>query len=114
MYIVALVLVVTAACSKESGSPSQVLEAALMAANDGKYEELKKYQADEVLKVLETDRAVQVGGLKGAADKISKNGTIDKVEILEEQRRGSHGEGKNHLQRRLCQKHETGNVKTKR
>ena len=62
-------------------SPSATVEAAYMAANDGKYSEAEKYLSSEFINAQKTGVVV----LKGVWDLATRNGTIQKIEILKEE-----------------------------
>ncbi len=68
-------------------SPSEVVIAAYMAANEGKYSEVKKYMSSEVINAMAGLGAL-AGGWKAVWDKITRNGTIQRIEILKEEMRG--------------------------
>ena len=63
-------------------SPSQVVVAAYMAANEGKYSEAEKYMSSEIINAVKGGEGMFAGGWKGSWDKITRNGTIQKIEIL--------------------------------
>jgi len=63
-------------------SPSEVVRACYMAANKGEYSDAQKYFSSELLNSL---KGV---GTKNMLDKVTRNGTIDTLEILSEQVRG--------------------------
>ena len=69
-------------------SPSEVVIAAYMAANEGKYSEAEKYLSSEVMNAMKGGIGALAGGMKGAWDKTTRNGTIEKIEILKEEVRG--------------------------
>lgn len=64
-------------------TPSQVVVATYMAANNGKYSE-----AEEYLSVNVANLAALSGGMKSNCDRATRNGTIQKVEVLKEDIRG--------------------------
>jgi len=83
------VLMITSGCDSIGGkSPSQVVVAAHMAANEGKYSEAEKYMSSEVINAMKSGLGALAGGWKGAWDKTTRNGTIQKIEILKEEVRG--------------------------
>ena len=53
-----------------------------MAANEGKYSEAEKYMSSEIINAIKEGTGVFAGGWKGSWDKITRNGTIQKIEIL--------------------------------
>lgn len=69
-------------------SPSEVVKAAYMAANEGKYSEAEKYLSSEVITAMKGGLGALAGGMKGAWDKTTRNGTIEKIEIIDEGVRG--------------------------
>lgn len=74
-----------AGCDKQSQqSPSNVVKKAYMLANEGKYQETRKYFSSELLKDMKGEEWTKRGGLKGAWDRFTKDGTIEKIEIKEE------------------------------
>jgi len=73
-------------------SPSEVVRAFYMAANEGKYSESEKYLSSEALNALKSGMGMFVGGMKGLLDKATRNGRIEKVEILKEEIRGEGAE----------------------
>jgi hypothetical protein len=62
-----------------TNSPSQVVVAAYMAANEGKYSEAEKYMSSGLINAIKEGE-----GVKGVWDKTTRNGTIQKIEIREE------------------------------
>ena len=69
-------------------SPGEVVKASYMAANEGRYSDMKDLFSADGKKLLDSDMAQLAGGLKGICDKETKNGTISKVEIVSENIRG--------------------------
>ncbi len=69
-------------------SPSDVVKAAYLAANEARYTEFESYLSSEALAMSKTPAAVMSGGIKGALDKVTRNGTIVRIEILKEEIRG--------------------------
>jgi major membrane immunogen (membrane-anchored lipoprotein) len=80
VILILAVAVVTGACSK---SPSDVVVAAYMAANDGKYSEANSYVDPEILSQVGGDAA-----MKQLWDLRTEGGTIQRIEILREEVRG--------------------------
>lgn len=79
------------ACGKSglfSKSPSDTVVAAYMAANEGKYSEAEAYISSEVLNAMKGGRRVLAGGMKALCDEATRNGTIERIEILREEVRG--------------------------
>ncbi|MFL5513835.1 MAG: hypothetical protein ACJ8CN_15530, partial [Gemmatimonadales bacterium] len=87
-------LVATVGCRGSSSgglltkSPSDVVSSAYMAANAGQYSEAEKYLSSEVLNAMKGSLGAMAGGMKAAWDETTRDGTIDKVEILNEEVRG--------------------------
>jgi len=71
-----------------SKSPGDVVKAAYMAANAGQYSEAEKYLSSEVLNAMKGGLGALAGGMKGMWDKTTRDGTIDRIEILKEDVRG--------------------------
>lgn len=71
-----------------SNSPGGAVKAAYTAANAGQYSEANKYMSSEALSVMGGTLGAFVGGLKGMWDRATREGTIDKVEIIKEEVRG--------------------------
>jgi hypothetical protein len=70
-------------------SPSQVVIAAYMAANEGKYSETEKYLSSIVLKFFKIAPKAGVGGsIISLWDRATRYGTIRRIEILGEKVRG--------------------------
>ncbi len=80
------------ACSALAGpGPGEVVKIAYMAANAGKYSDLEKHLSSEALSAMKGPLGAMAGGVKGIWDKETRNGTIDKIEILGETIRGEGG-----------------------
>lgn len=75
-------------CKKMGKSPSQVVKAAYMVANESKYSEADKHLSSEILNVMKGGLGALAGGTKGVWDKATRNGTIERIEILKEEIRG--------------------------
>ena len=69
-------------------SPSQVVIAAYMAANEGNYSKAEKYISSQLLDVAKGSLGALAGGIKGLWDEATRNGTIQKIEITKEKVRG--------------------------
>jgi hypothetical protein len=85
----------TAGCTGSGGvaifskSPGEVVKAAYMAANAGQYSDAEKYLSFEALNVIKGD----LGGTRRRDegcmwDQTTRDGTIDRIEILKEDVRG--------------------------
>lgn len=84
-----MVVIIIGACQQiGQKSPSEVVESAYMTANEGKYSEVEKYLSSQALEVIKGEMGALVGGMKGAWDKTTRNGTIEKIEIIDEKIRG--------------------------
>lgn len=93
IFLLALVSVVCFSCGGGSAgifaeSPSSVVKDAYMACNSGEYSKLDQYLSADTKKMVHSDRATAVGGLKKACDESSHNGTITSIEIKSETMRG--------------------------
>lgn len=64
-------------------SPEDVVKAFFAAANAGKYSEAEKYLSSSAKMLV-----VLGGGIKELADEKTRDGTIDRVEILKVEKRG--------------------------
>lgn len=79
------VFIFTIGCSSiGQKSPSQVVVAVYMAANEAKYSEVKKYLSSELINNLRAPGS----SMKELCDYMTSNGTIQKIEILKEEVRG--------------------------
>ena len=91
IYILVLVVTgifLTSNCGLMKKSPSDVVKSAYMAANKGEYSEADKYLSSEILNALKNGLGAVGGGSKGTWDRYTQNGTIEKIEILNEEIRG--------------------------
>lgn len=89
--ILASLTLVTGACGKSglfSKSPSDTVVAAYMAANEGKYSEAETYLSSEALNALKGELGALAGGRKRIWDRKTRNGTIQRIEVLREEVRG--------------------------
>lgn len=68
-------------------SPSETLQAAYLAANQGRYSEAEQYLSADVSAAIEKQWENR-GGMKAAWDSETRNGAIEKIEILQEDIRG--------------------------
>jgi len=73
----------------EQKSPSEAVKAFYMAANEGKYSEAEKYLSSEALKAMKNKSEPPSSGVKGTLDRITRNGNIGRIEILDEKIRGT-------------------------
>lgn len=89
---VVLALVVTAACKQGLNSleksPGESLRSFYTACNEGRYSEAEPLLSESLRTLLKSTQAAQRGGLKTVCDRISRNGTLVKVEIVREAIRG--------------------------
>lgn len=86
-----LVILSLGACSKTGlfqKTPSETVIATYMAANEGKYSEAGKYLSSEVINAMKGGLGALVGGMKGIWDQSTRNGNIERIEILREEIRG--------------------------
>ncbi len=87
--LVAFLIVFFSGCGKISQkSPAETVKAFYMTANEGEYSEAEKYLSSEALKAMKGELGLLAGGLKGTLDKATRNGTIARIEILDEKIRG--------------------------
>jgi len=77
LLIIFIPLLLSCASTK---SPSQVVVAAYIAANEGKYSEVEKYMSSGMINAIKEDER----DWKGECDKATRNRTIQKIEIREE------------------------------
>jgi hypothetical protein len=89
---IACVLLVTCSCGLgHKSSPSDVVLEAYKAANEGKYAEVEKYLSFDTVDAIKAATEAfgsWVGGMKGTWDKATRNRTIEKIKILNEEIRG--------------------------
>lgn len=73
-----------------------------MAANAGKYSEAESYSSAEIKEAMKGGLGALSGSMKEMWDYITRDGTIQRIEILQDRysRRGSQGGVSNPLQRR--------------
>jgi len=86
--VLALMTFLAACSSAKHRSPSEVIEAAYVAANEGRYSETEKYLSSDALEVTKGELGQLAGGLRLVWDIATKDGTIDRIEITEETIRG--------------------------
>jgi hypothetical protein len=84
----ALVVLTTHCDAADSSSPSETVKAFYDAANRGKYDEARKYLSSEFLKALDGALGAKGGGTRGILDRATRDGTIEKVEVIKEEIRG--------------------------
>ena len=89
-FTILLVLSIAGCGRIGTESPSDVVEAAYMAANAGNYSVAGSYLSSEVSEAMKSGLGALAGGMKGLWDSTTRNGTIDHIEILAE---GIRGEG---------------------
>jgi|AntAceMinimDraft_17_1070374.scaffolds.fasta_scaffold02207_4 hypothetical protein len=77
--LIVIIIFFSGCSSVGQKTPSEVVEVAYMVANDGKYSEIKKYMSSEFAQALNSDLGAFMGGLKGAGDQVTRNGTIKKI-----------------------------------
>jgi hypothetical protein len=89
---IACVLLITCSCGLgHKSSPSDVVLEVFKAANEGKYAEIEKYFSFDTVAAIKAATETfggWVGGMKGIWDKATRNRTIEKMEILNEDIRG--------------------------
>ncbi len=86
-----LIWLFVAGCGSHSpfaNGPGDVLKKFVMAANAGKYSEMKEFFSADLNKAFEGPMAAMGGGLKAHADEFTKNGKVQRVEIVKENIRG--------------------------
>jgi hypothetical protein len=84
---IALFVITSGGNSIDHKSPSEVVVAAYMAANEGKYSEVEKYMSSDAISAIKNLGAL-AGGMKGIWDKTTHSGTIRKIEIPKQEVRG--------------------------
>jgi hypothetical protein len=92
---VALVLILLSlfsACTPAPKSPSEVVKAFFAAGNAGKYSECDELLSLPARNVFKEGSVAASGGLKGAVDRKTRNGTVERVDILSEDTRGEGSE----------------------
>ena len=89
--VILALLLATGACEKsdpETKRPSDVIVAAYMAANDGKYSAVEPHLSSEFRNAMKSSLGTLAGGTKGVWDRETRDGTVQRIEILEENVRG--------------------------
>lgn len=66
-------------------TPSEIVELAYMAGNNGNYAETKKYFSSAFLNALGGNWRIIASDNKRAWDRMTKKGTIDKMKFIEEE-----------------------------
>lgn len=79
-------------CGIVSKSPAEVVQVAYMAANAGNYSEAGEHLSKETHAAMEGGLGALAGGMKGIWDEVTRDGTIERIEILEENIRGEGAE----------------------
>jgi hypothetical protein len=82
-----LCVLATSGCGN-ANSPSAVVKAFYMAANDGKYSEAEDMLTKEAKDAVNGPLGQMSGGFKGICDKNTKKGTISSVDVVSEDIRG--------------------------
>ena len=65
-------------------TPRAVVEAAVMAGNDGKYLEVEKYLSTDCTKFYVGDRFQKTDKIRGIVDRDTRNGTVTKIIVVKE------------------------------
>ena len=65
-------------------SPSAIVKATYMAANSAQYSEVEKHLSKRARSDLNGPLATSSGGFKGVWDMKTRNGTIEKIEVVRE------------------------------
>lgn len=89
--IVILGSLLTCSCDKIPGlakTPSAVLQSMYAACNAGRYSEIDGILTADLLAMTKGTMVQMAGGIKGICDIMTRNGTLDKVEVLNEETRG--------------------------
>ena len=86
--LIGTLLLTLQGCKLIGESPSEVVEAAYMAANRGEYSEAEHHLSSEALNAMKGTLGILAGGMKEVWDRETKNGSIDRIEIVGEQIRG--------------------------
>jgi len=90
--VVLTLLLLVSACSFTPKSPSEVVKAFYAAGNAGKYSECEQLLSVPARNIFKEGSVAASGGLKGAVDRKTRNGTVERVEILSEETRGEGSE----------------------
>ena len=75
-------------CVPSQKSPGDVVKAFYTAANEGEFSELEETISEATIIALKSHLGQLGGGIKGTCDRISRNGSIIRVEITKEEIRG--------------------------
>jgi hypothetical protein len=75
-------------CVPSQKSPGDVVKAFYTAANEGEFSELEKTISEATIITLKSHHGQLGGGIKGACDRKSRNGSIIRVDITKEEIRG--------------------------
>lgn len=65
-------------------NPWEVVKAAVMAGNDGKYLEVEKYLSTDCAKFCMSDLIQKAGGIRSVVDHDTRNGTVTKIKMIEQ------------------------------
>jgi len=81
--------VLTSGCGASGGSsPSTTVKAFYETANSGKYDEAKKFLSSEFLNALNGPIGAIGGGTRGILGQATRNGSIEQVEVMNEEIKG--------------------------
>ena len=84
--LITVVLFVFLGCSNVTqGSPSEVVKITYKLGNEGKYTETEQYLSADVLMAVKNQK---IAPLKKTWDYYTRNGSLEKIEVLEENIRG--------------------------
>ena len=89
LLVASIIIGLFVGCNAGSASdPPEVIKAFYDAANQGKYEQAKKYVSQEVIRNVEGPLGALHGGWKGILDGYTRDGTLTQVDVTEVNVRG--------------------------
>jgi hypothetical protein len=65
-------------------NPWEVVKAVAMAGNDGKYSEVENYLSTDCAKFCMSDIVQKAGGIRGIVDPDTRNGTVTKIKMIDQ------------------------------
>ncbi len=84
-FLLALVAALLGGCGAAGKSPGEVVEAALVAANKGDYEEVENYYSGGMKHQMRRGMGLVVGGTEGFAEYYTRSGDLEEVKITSEE-----------------------------
>ncbi len=85
VVLLALVVALLGGCGAAGKSPGEVVEAALVAANKGDYEEVENYYSNGMKDQMRRGMGLFIGGTEGFAEYYTRSGDLEDVEITSEE-----------------------------